>query len=159
MLRLEEAARRGWDAGMRRVRRRLIRLAKPIATGWFLLVYAGAAFLSVAPVLSAHATESAPVCMCSGDASSVCSCKQSCQAPGHGPVSGCAYMPAGCGCGAHADVGVEPGRVILHLRAPRVALDTTLNPASHSTQPYTTPYSIHLDPPDKIPLSAAVVLA
>ena len=145
---------------MSMVKSRSIRYAKRIATGWCLLVYAGATFLSVAPVLSAHGTtETAPVCMCSGEASGVCTCKQSCQVSGHGPVSACAYMPTGCGCGAHADVGPGASRVILHLGAPRVVVDTTLNPAALAAPPATTSYSIHLDPPDKIPLPPAVVLA
>ena len=87
-------------------------------------------------------------------------CQQSCQSLDHGAVPACAYMPAGCGCGARAHAGgEEPGRVVLHLGAPRVALGTVLTPAELTTQPSVAPYSIHLDPPDKIPLPPAVVLA
>ena len=133
--------------------------AKLIAVSWCVLVYAGATYVSVAPVLSGHhAAEVKPVCTCSGQAVDHCSCAENCRFCYHGPVSGCVYIPAGCGCGPHADTGVEADRVVLHLGARPVVLLSVPNSRSLCELPFATPYSIHRDPPEKIPLPSAVLL-
>ena len=142
------------------MRLRSIRYVKLISVSWCILVYAGATYVPVAPVLSGrHPTEVNPVCTCSGKAADHCSCDASCPFCYHGAVSGCVYVPAGCGCGPHTDTGIEADRVVLHLRARPVVLRTALNEADLCEQPPATPYSIHPDPPEKIPLLPSVFLA
>lgn len=118
-------------------------------------MYAGATYLSVAPVLSGDHAAEPGACMCSGTAADHCACGAGCLSGN--PVSGCAYLSVGCGCGAHADVGVDPGRVILHLKSRPVGLDTAFHPGDLWDRPLACPYSVHTDPPEKIPLSTVVL--